>query len=105
LCPAGRRRSGYATFEEVPHGVVGHEADVWKAPIAHLADDLGLARKTSRKYACRAEADEGRGDDLASGEQEGIRNLLAENFELRRTKEILESASLFSRPGSTDRPK
>jgi transposase len=65
-------------------------------PVAHVADDLGIARETLRKAVRQAEADSGgRGDLLTSQEREEIRKLRKENFELRRANEILKSASVF----------
>jgi len=65
-------------------------------PVAHVADDLGIARETLRKAVRQAEADSGkRGDLLSSEEREEIRKLRKENFELRRANEILKSASVF----------
>jgi transposase len=65
-------------------------------PIAHVADDLGIHRETLRKRVRQAEADSGkRADLLSTEEREEIRKLRKENFELRRSNEILKSASVF----------
>jgi len=65
-------------------------------PVAHVADDLGIARETLRKAVRQAEADSGRrGDLLTSEEREEIKKLRREVFELRRANEILKSASVF----------
>ena len=65
-------------------------------PVAHVADDLGIARETLRKAVRRAEADSGRrGDVLTTQEREEIKKLRREVFELRRANEILKSASVF----------
>jgi transposase len=65
-------------------------------PIAHVADDLGIARETLRKAVRQAEADSGkRGDLLTSEEREEIKKLRRENYELRRANKILKSASVF----------
>jgi transposase len=65
-------------------------------PIAHIAADLGIHSETLRKKVRKAEADSGARPDLPStAEREEIRNLRAENFELRRANEILKSASVF----------
>ncbi len=67
-----------------------------KRPIAHVAADLGMHPETLRKRVRQAEADSGARPDLpTSQEREEIRKLRAENFELRRTNEILKSASVF----------
>jgi len=65
-------------------------------PIAHVAADLGIHAETLRKKVRQAEADSGARPDLpTSSEREEIRQLRAENFELRRANEILKSASVF----------
>jgi transposase len=65
-------------------------------PIAHIAHDLGIHPETLRKRVRQAEADGGARPDLpTSAEREEIRELRAENFELRRANEILKSASVF----------
>jgi transposase len=65
-------------------------------PVAHVADDLGIARERLRKAVRQAEADSGgRGDVLTSQEREEIKKLRKENYELRRANEILKSASVF----------
>ena len=65
-------------------------------PIAHVAADLGIHSETLRKRVRQAEADGGLRPDLpTTAEREEIRKLRAENFELRRSNEILKSASVF----------
>ncbi|HEY4896119.1 MAG TPA: transposase [Solirubrobacteraceae bacterium] len=65
-------------------------------PVAHVADDLGIARETLRKAVRQAEADSGRrGDLLTSQEREEIKALRREVSQLRRANEILKSASVF----------
>jgi transposase len=64
-------------------------------PIAHVADDLGIPRETLRKYVRQVEVDQGRREGLTSEEREEIKKLRRENFELRRTNEILKAASVF----------
>jgi transposase len=62
--------------------------------------------ETLRKKVRQAEADAGRRSGLLTGqEREEIRRLRKENYKLRRTDEILKSASLFSAGSSaqTDR--
>jgi transposase len=67
-----------------------------KRPIAHVAADLGIHSETLRRAVRQAEADSGSRPDLpTSAEREEIRKLRAEVFELRRTNEILKSASVF----------
>jgi transposase len=75
-------------------------------PIAHVAAELGLPAETLRKRVRQAEIDEGRRQGLSSSEREEIKQLRKENAELRRSNEILRSASLFfARELDSDRPK
>jgi transposase len=76
-------------------------------PVAHVADDLGIARETLRKAVRRAEADGGLRPDLPTTEErEEIKKLRKEVFELRRANEILKAASVFfATELDTDRPK
>jgi transposase len=65
-------------------------------PVAHVADDLGIARETLRKRVRQAEADGGLRPDLPTTEErEEIKRLRREVFELRRANEILKAASVF----------
>lgn len=76
-------------------------------PMAQVARDLGMHPEALRRHVRRArgESREG-GGVLGSGEQEELRRLRRENFELRRANEILKSASLFfARELDPDRPK
>jgi transposase len=75
-------------------------------PIAHVAAELGLPAETLRKRVRQAEVDEGRRQGLSTAEREEIKKLRRENAELRRSNEILRSASLFfARELDPDRPK
>jgi transposase len=76
-------------------------------PIAHIAHDLGIHPETLRKTVRRAEADQGLRPDLpTSEEREEIRRLRRENYELRRSNEILKAASVFfATELDADRPK
>jgi transposase len=75
-------------------------------PIAHIARDLGIEPESLRRRVRRAEIDAGKREGLTSNEREELRKLRRENFELRRSNEILKSASLFfARELDPDRPK
>src|SRR3954453_14531049 len=76
-------------------------------PIAHVAADLGMHPETLRKKVRQAQADSGARPDLpTSQEREEIRKLRQENFELRRTNEILKSASVvFAKELDEDRTR
>jgi transposase len=59
-----------------------------------------------RKYVRRVEVDTGRREGLSSEEREEIKKLRKENFELRRSNEILKAASVFfAKELDTDRPR
>ncbi len=75
-------------------------------PIAQVARDLGMSAETLRRAVRRAEADGGVRPDLpTSVERDEIKALRRENFELRRTNEILKSASVFfAKALDPDRP-
>lgn len=71
-------------------------------PIAQVGRDLGIPAETLRRHVRQVEADEGLRPDLpTAAEREEIKQLRRENFELGRANEILKSASVFSRPSST----
>src|SRR5215210_114057 len=76
-------------------------------PIVHIAHDFGMHLETLRKKVRQAEADGGKRPELLSSqEREEIGRLRKENYELRRAKEILKSASVFfARELDPDRPK
>jgi transposase len=75
-------------------------------PIAHVAADLGVPSETLRKKVRQAEVDQGRRQGLSTLEREEIKKLRKENAELRRSNEILRSASLFfARELDSDRSK
>jgi transposase len=76
-------------------------------PVAQVARDLGIGSEALRKRVRQAEADaDTRGNIATTEEREEIRRLRRENLELRRTNEILKSASLyFARELDPDRPK
>ena len=76
-------------------------------PIAAVARDLGMHPETLRKRVRQAEADSGKHPELlANREREEIRRLRKENYELRRSNEILKSASVFfAKELDPDRPR
>ena len=73
-------------------------------PIAHVAADLGIPSETLRKRVRQAEVDEGRRQGLSSAEREEIKKLRKEDAELRRSNEILRSASPVFRARARPRP-
>jgi transposase len=78
-----------------------------RRPIGQIAGDLGIHPETLRRRVRQAEVDRGlRSDLLTSDERAEIRRLKRENFELRRTNEILKAASVFfAGELDADRPK
>ncbi len=75
-------------------------------PIAHIAQDLGIHPEALRKRVRRAEIDAGKREGLKTNERDELARLRKENFELRRSNEILKSASVFfARELDPDRPK
>ena len=66
----------------------------WQA-VASIAGKLGMHPVTLHEWVKRAEIDAGQRAGLTTGERERLKQLERENKELRRTNEILKSASAF----------
>lgn len=60
-----------------------------------VADELGIKYESLRRWVVQAEADSGKRPGLTTDERERIKELEREVRELRRTNEILKSASAF----------
>lgn len=60
-----------------------------------IASQLGISYETLRKWVRQAETDGGLRPGTTSEQIEELRRLRKENAELRRTNEILKSASAF----------
>lgn len=73
------------------------------AAIRHVADRLGVAAETLRKWRRRAEVDVGARPGVTSEESAELKRLKKENAELRRANEILKAASAFF-AAELDRP-
>ena len=65
------------------------------AAISSIATKLGMTPETLRKWAHRAETDEGLRPGLTTTERERMKALERENRELRRANEILKAAATF----------
>jgi transposase len=65
------------------------------AAICSLAEKVGAAPETVRKWVRRAEVAGGTTLDGSTDQQTRIRELERENRELRRANEILKAASVF----------
>jgi len=74
-------------------------------PLAQIARDLGVHKEALRTWVRQDEADRGeRANLLSTAEREELKQLRAENAELRRANEILKAASaLFAK--ELDRPR
>jgi transposase len=72
----------------------GEYPSQWAA-IVSISEKVGATPETLRKWVRRAEVDGGQRPGLTSEQLEELRRLRRENTELRRTNEILKSASAF----------
>ena len=74
------------------------------AAIVSIAQKIGCAAETLRKWVRQAQRDAGERPGLTTDERERLRQLERENFELRRANEILRKASAFFAQAELDRP-
>jgi len=82
------------TFEKGErHGVIGR-----------IARQLGIGDQSLRTWVAQAEIDGGRRAGLTTEERAELKRLQKENRELRRSNEILKSASAFF-AAELDRPQ
>ena len=65
------------------------------AAIASIAGKFGMTSETLRRWVRTAEIDYGFRPGLSTDERERLKGLERENRELRRTNEILKTASAF----------
>ena len=85
--------------------VVEHQADYeseWAA-IVSIAEKIGCAAETLRKWVRRAQRDMGQRPGLTTDEQQRVKELERENRELRRANEILRKASAYFAQAELDR--
>lgn len=74
------------------------------AAIEAVAAQLGIgSRETVRRWVRQDEVDGGQRPGVTSEEQEEVKRLRRENFELRRANEILKTASAFFAAAELDR--
>ena len=74
-----------------------HEKDYesrWAA-LSSIATKIGCTAETLRSWVKQSEIDTGRRDGMSSDERARLKALEKENKELRRTNEILKTASAF----------
>ena len=74
----------------------------WPA-ICSVAEKIGWAAETLRRWVRQAEPDEGKREGLTTSEREEFKRLKRENRELRKTNEILRLASAYFAKAELDR--
>ena len=95
--PEVRERAVRMVFEHQAE----HESQ-WAA-IKSIASKIGCTAETLRKWVRQAERDQGKRAGLTSSEQERLKQLERENFELKRANEILRKAAAFFAQAELDR--
>jgi transposase len=73
------------------------------AAIRSVAEKLGCTVEALRRWVRQAERDTGQRPGLTTDERARVKQLERENFELRRTNEILRKASAFFAQAELDR--
>ncbi len=66
-----------------------------KTVISRVARQLGVGDESLRSWVKQAEVDTGKRLGLSTEEQEELKRLRKENFELRRSNDILQAAATF----------
>ncbi len=74
----------------------------WEA-ISSIAEKIGCAPETLRKWLLRTEVDSGTRAGVTSDERARMKELERENRELRRANEILRKASAYFAQAELDR--
>jgi len=85
--------------------VLEHQAEhesQWAA-IVSIAEKIGCAAETLRKWVRQTERDAGKRPGLTTDERERLKQLERENRELKRANEILRKASAFFAQAELDR--
>jgi transposase len=95
--PEVRERAVRLVMEQRP----AHPSE-WAA-LQTVATKLGLTAETLRKWVRQAERDAGQRPGLPTSERERLQALEREVRELRRTNEILKTASAFFAQAALDR--
>ena len=66
-----------------------------KTVISRVARQLGVGDESLRSWVKQSEVDAGKRPGLTTDEQAELKRLRKENFELRRSNDILQSAAAF----------
>src|ERR1700728_2085806 len=66
-----------------------------KTVISRVARQLGGGDESLRSWVKRADVDDGKRPGLSTEEQAELKRLRKENFELRRSNDILQAAATF----------
>lgn len=72
-----------------------HLAQRGEKPVGQIAQDLGIAHETLRRWIKQTEIDAGRREGLTTDEREELRRLRRENRILHQEREILKKAAAF----------
>ena len=97
VSPEVRERAVRLVMEQRP----AHPSE-W-ATLQAVATKLGMTGETLRKWVRQAERDTGQRPGLTTSERERLAVLERENRELKRTNEILKTASAFFAQAALDR--
>ena len=68
-----------------------------------IAEKIGCSAEALRNWVRQAERDQGKRPGLTTDEQQRLKQLERENFELRRANEILRLASAYFAKAELDR--
>jgi transposase-like protein len=92
-----RERAVRMVFEHASE----HESE-WAA-VCSIAEKIGCAPETLRKWVRQAQRDAGKRPGLTTEERERLKQLERENRELKRANEILRKASAYFAQAELDR--
>ena len=93
--PKGRRYTEQQKEQAVRLVQLSREEGRGFAAVQRVADQLGYGVESVRQWVKQADIDAGDKAGLSSDDRRRLRELEAENRELRRTNEILQAAASF----------